>query len=268
MGCFCRFGCKIWILVAFLLLTGCGSIYIPHSTHGFPAGTGFTKHHVIVEGTSQTLWVFVPRHYNPQKKYPAVVFLHGLFEAWGGGNGWLSGGLPPVVAQRADDWPFVTIFPQSSGSWRGKDRERDVLAALDYAQEHWSIDSDRVILSGLSFGGQGVWLIGASHPDRFAALVPISGPAAYDDVEKLASLPVWAFDYGGDVLVSSNNSKQMCRRIREHGGDARVTHFFGVGHDCVDLAVNRSDLVEWMLQQHRLDAGATHEGKTAALDLK
>src|SRR2546421_4676637 len=176
MGCRRRFCATSLIAAACLLLAGCGSINIAHSTHGFPDGTGFAKHKLIVEGKSQSLYVFVPRNYDPHKKYPALIYLHGLFEAWDGANGFLSGGLPPEVARRADDWPFVTIFPQSSGSWRGKDRERDVLAALDYAQQHWSIGSDRVILSGLSFGGLGVWLIGAKHPDRFAALVPISGP--------------------------------------------------------------------------------------------
>src|SRR5262245_25700056 len=219
MCCIRRFGTTILLAAVCALLTGCGSITIARSTHRFPAGTGFTNHQLIVDGKSQTLWVFVPRNYDPQKKYPAVVSLHGLWEAWGGVNGFLTGGLPPVVAQRAHDWPFVTIFPQSSGTWRGKDRERDVLAALDYAQEHWSIDSDRVILVGLSFGGLGVWQIGAKHPDRFAALVPISGYASFDNVEQLASLPVWAFTYGGDLLVTSLNSSEMCRKIREHGGD-------------------------------------------------
>jgi len=268
MGCLRRFGRPILIAAASLLLTGCGSITIPLSTHRFPDGTGFSKHQLIVEGKSQTLWVFVPRHYYPEKKYPAVVFLHGLWEAWGGANGFLSGGLPPVIAQREDDWPFVTIFPQSSGTWRGKDRERDVLAALDYAQEHWSIDSDRVILSGVSFGGLGVWQIGAKHPDRFAALVPISGFAAHDDVEKLAALPVWAFADVGDLIVNSNDSSEMCRQIREHGGDARMTRFFWIGHDCVDKAVDESELVEWMLQQRRHGAGAIEESRTAALDPK
>jgi hypothetical protein len=43
----------------------------------------------------------------------------------------------------------------------------------------------------------------------------------------------------------------MCRAINQKGGWARLTEFTGGEHDCWDLAVHESNLVTWMLHQHR-----------------
>ena len=53
-------------------------------------------------------------------------------------------------------------------------------------------------LAGLSFGALGVWEIGAQHPDRFSALVPVASPGAKEVIDRLVLLPVWAFNFRGD----------------------------------------------------------------------
>jgi predicted peptidase len=239
----------LW-LVFVLASIGCKGDAVVNSTGRFPIGTGFVQHEFVYDGKPQTLWVFLPKDYSPDRKFPAVVFLHGLFEA-GQGNACLSGGLGPVIAEHPDRWPFITIFPQSNGTWRGPERDRYVIAALDAAQATYSIDKDRVILAGLSYGALGTWQIGANHTDRFAALVPVSGHSAIAMVQRLVLLPVWAFDMKGDPIVSSQSSEEMCRELRQSGGVARLTEFVGVGHDCWEMVVNRSNLVDWMLQQRR-----------------
>src|SRR5438874_7072887 len=196
-----RYWLFAWLVVT-ILGWGCRGDAIVHSTTKFPAGTGFVRHEFQFEGRPRTLWVFLPRNYSPDRKFPAIVFLHGLFEA-GDGEACLTGGLGPVIAEHPENWPFVTIFPQSTGTWRGDERDRFVVATLDYAQQTFSIDPDRVILAGLSYGALGTWQIGANHPDRFAALVPVSGKSATALVQRLVLLPVWAFDMRGDPIVNS-----------------------------------------------------------------
>jgi predicted peptidase len=241
--------------VILLFSYGCQSVNAIKSTESFPKGTGFVQHWMTVDGHVHGLWVFVPRDYTSSKKYPTIVFLHGLFEA---GNDHshkcLTGGLAPIIAKHPEKWPFVTVFPQSTGTWRGSDRDHLAIASLDFAQKNWSIDHDRVILAGLSYGGLGTWQIGANHADRFAALVPVSGHRDVDAVKHLLGTPVWAFDFRGDPFVPSENSEQMCAQIKSRGGNARLTEFPGMGHDCWDRVLANSDLVDWMLQQRR---GAT-----------
>ena len=238
-------------MLGVLVLCGCRGDAIAGSTRRFPAGTGFVRQEFNIDGTSHTLWMFIPKAYDPQRPAPAIIFLHGLFEAGGNGENCLSAGLGPVIAKSPETWPFITIFPQSDGTWRGEQRERIAIGALDCAESRYAIDHDRVILAGLSYGALGTWEIGARHPDRFAALVPVSGHRATDLAERLIDLPIWAFSMRGDPFVGSESSETMCAQISEHGGNARLTEFSGIGHDCWDRAIADSNLVEWMLEQHR-----------------
>jgi poly(3-hydroxybutyrate) depolymerase len=239
-------------------LVGCQSgSAVLSSTRQFPQGTGFVHGEVNVDGEAKSIWVFVPRNYHPDKKYPAILFLHGLWEKGNGDTKVLSAGLGPVIAEDPDHWPFITVFPQSPGTWKGPEREKLALAALDYAQQRWSIDDDRVILAGLSYGGLGVWEIGGRNSERFAALVPVSGHSAPEVVGRLLLMPIWAFASRNDPWVKAENSLQMCQAIDAQGGKARLTEFDAGDHDCWELAVSESDLVTWMLRQRRSVARPT-----------
>jgi len=235
-----------------LLAAGCSGAHVAASTKGFPEKTGFVQRSVVVDGVTTNVWVFVPPDYSPNKMYPAILFLHGLFEQGNdGSDNVLSAGLGPIIARAPQRWPFITIMPQSNGTWRGLDRDRLAMAALNDAQKHYMIDRDRVILAGLSYGGLGVWEIGARHRDRFAALVPVSGLGDDEAAKSLASVPVWAFASEGDPIVNSGNSVAMCHQIEASGGHARLTLFKGLQHDCWAQVVDDTEVVPWMLVQSR-----------------
>src|SRR3954469_23041902 len=177
-----------WALFHIMGCVSGGSVQ--RTTQEFPQGTGFVTRTVIVDQAERKFAVFVPHDYSPSKKYPAIVFLHGLFESGRDAKRCLSAGLGPVIAKDPEHWPFISIFPQTMGSWRGEVNERLVMACLDDVEANFSVDQNRVILAGLSYGGRGTWEIGAKHRDRFAALVPMSGDAAFDACKQLKDMPV------------------------------------------------------------------------------
>jgi len=233
-------------------IVGCHGAEVAASTRKYaPHKTGFVERKVVCDGFIRPVWVFVPTNYDPHNLYPAILFLHGLFENGNGNVNVLGAGLGPVIARDPDHWPFITIFPQSTGSWKGDDREHLAMASLKDAEEEYAIDPDRVILAGLSFGGLGVWEIGAKHSDRFAALVPVSGPGAGDLASHLPRTPIWAFASKEDPIVKADNSEQMCKAIQSFGGRPRLTEFEGNEHDCWTMAIDQSQLVPWMLNQAR-----------------
>ena len=240
-----------------LLLTGCTGRAVQNSTNHFPENTGFLARTVSVDNRNHRFSVFIPKTYTPGEHYPAILFLHGLFESGKDGVNCLSAGLGPIIADDPDNWPFIVVFPQTTGAWVGEKKERLALAALDAAQQEFSIDPDRVILAGLSFGGRGVWEIAANHPARFAALVPVCGPSALDRAARLTTLPIWAFHNKGDPFVPVRSSQQMVHRINSLGGQANLTEFPSLGHDCWDRAIAESTLLPWMLSQRRPPAQAT-----------
>jgi predicted peptidase len=72
------------------------------------------------------------------------------------------------------------------------------MAALDSVEQRWSVDSDRVTLAGLSYGGLGVWEIGAKHPIASSGARAGGKSGAKEAVDRLILLPVWAFNFQGD----------------------------------------------------------------------
>src|SRR5438093_12746845 len=134
--------CLTILLSSLLLIVGggCQGAMVANSTDQFPDRTGFLQRELIVDGQSHVVWVFVPKNYRPNYRYPAVLFLHGLFEAGDASNRdkVLGAGLGPVIGGDPDNWPFVTIFPQSTATWQGEAREPLRSASLVYAQSQWS----------------------------------------------------------------------------------------------------------------------------------
>ena len=118
-------------------------------------------------------------------------------------------------------------------------------------KDYPAADPDRVILTGLSNGGDGTWSIGALHADRFAALVPMCGEGDYDDVPKLTRIPIWCFHNSIDPFRSSGNAREMCDRIQKAGGNIKFTQYSTFGHDCWTRAYEEGDVFTWMLAQRR-----------------
>jgi predicted peptidase len=232
-------------------MTGCSARPILRSTSHYPGGIGFVKTRFDSAGAQHQMWVFVPKAHQTGKPLPAIVFLHGLFEAGSDCDRAVKAGLGPVIARSPDDWGFITLFPQSNGTWKGPEREALVLDALHHAKSRWSIDSDRVILAGLSYGALGACEIGARHPDKFAAVVGVSGHRPSEPVERLAMIPIWMFAFTGDPVVRARHSRDLIAELQARGSRAQITTFDGVGHDGWVQAVQSTALVDWMKQQRR-----------------
>jgi predicted peptidase len=240
------------ILMSLLVgLGGCGGLSMEQANAGAKPNTGFMVKQVRVGNEDLNFGLFIPHAYNSSARWPVIVFLHGALEGGNDGKSCMDVGLGPAVAKRAHDFPFIVIFPQTSDHWKGETGAQIVLACLDKVQHDYSTDVERVILSGLSDGGYGTWMVGARYPNRFSALVPMAGYSDYPDVARLTMLPVWCFHNSVDPFVSSGDSREMCKRIKDAGGNLKYTEYGTFGHDCWDQAYDQGELFTWMLAQHR-----------------
>ncbi|WP_197525593.1 prolyl oligopeptidase family serine peptidase [Pseudobythopirellula maris] len=74
-------------------------------------------------------------------------------------------------------WAY-TVCPQGRGDY-GFDWEdwaaADALEALDHFLANHETDERRVSVAGHGMGGHGAWLLGVTHPGRFAAVAPSAG---------------------------------------------------------------------------------------------
>ena len=82
-----------------------------------------------------------------------------------------------AAAYQAKDWGYV-VAPTNRRAfgfaWEDWGR-LDALEVLQCAEELFQTNRKRTYLTGHSMGGHGTWYLGATYPDRFAALGPAAG---------------------------------------------------------------------------------------------
>ena len=143
--------------------------------------------------------LYLPGDYgrDPRQEWPLILFLHGSGER-GSDLEILKRQPLPKTVEEQKDFPFIVLSPQlplAMGNW--SDLIDPVKALLDQIQTAYSVDTQRLYLTGLSLGGFGAWELALRYPRCFAAMVPIAGGyrlqshAIPENICDLKDLPVW-----------------------------------------------------------------------------
>ena len=165
---------------------------------------------------------------------PLIVFLPGAGER-GDGKGdlplVLKNGLPVLLGKQTLPPRCVAVIPQCPAGeyWIG-DIPR-ILRFIDEVEAEYGTDRARVALTGISMGGFGTWCTALAAPNRFWRIAPVCGggmPWAAGTLK----MPIRAFHGTADTIVLPSNSIDMIDGVRKGGNtDARLTLYYGVGHD-------------------------------------
>ncbi len=249
------------LLVALLSLSGCAAhVFKPDEAHGFH------ERSITVDGRLHRYQVYSPVAHSGL--LPVIVYLHGGGEVGSDNLQQTQEGLGPTVWRSNGTFPFIVIFPQTTDFWALPQVQAMLFAELEQTRGEFHGDSSRVYLTGNSFGGFGTWLLGAMHPDRFAALVPICGgikpPSGkppkgsilygvadpYAEVaRRLQHTPVWTFHGAKDGLVSVKETRKLVAALKAAGNDARYTEYPDLGHESWDRAYSTPELWSWLAAQ-------------------
>lgn len=237
------------------------------------ADTGFLNRSITVDGKPYRYVVYVPAEFDPAKRWPVLMFLHGSGERGDDGMRQIEVGLGRAIRWNPERFPMIVVFPQAppDTQWLGAEA-RFAMMAMEQSIGEFSGDTDRLYLTGLSLGGYGVWHLALEHPGRFAALVPVCGgivkPESADSVRqspltadaqepwaftasRVTETPVWIFHGGGDDVIPPSESQRMREELEKAGGNVRYTEFPDVGHDAWDPAYANEELWAWLLRQRR-----------------
>jgi predicted esterase len=155
-----------------------------------------------VDGRLSEFAVYVPPDFDPNKRYPLVVALHGM-------NGrplemimWLFGHDDPAHDGYWEDrhplrdlptLEAIVVAPDGHLNAMYRDLgEDDVMRVVDWARTTYPIDPTRVTITGPSMGGIGAAACALHHPDGFAAAEPLCGYHSYfvrGDIDPRAMRP-------------------------------------------------------------------------------
>ncbi len=213
--------------------------------------------HTFVNGAGDTLpyRLMKPLHYDPQKKYPLVVCLHGGGQYGRDNVRQIEGSHAPFLAHylNREKYPAFLFVPQApvASTWLDPTVERLLMQALPALERKFPIDAARRYIVGASAGGYGAWHLAGTYPDAFAAIIPLCGNGNPQLGPKLAGVPVWAFHGEKDGVVPVQGSRKMIEAIRKAGGKPRYTEFAGAGHDIGREYRNTPGVLDWLFAQRR-----------------
>lgn len=115
--------------------------------------------------------LYVPENYTPHQHWPLIICLHG---GYGRGEDYIWSWLRPAKSKG-----YLLLSPKSVDvTWSVLQPPLDISAITKMFEEvcsTYSVDKNRVYLSGLSDGGTFTYLFGLSCPDMFAGIAPIAG---------------------------------------------------------------------------------------------
>lgn len=125
------------------------------------------------EAAELAVWVSVPKKYDPAKRWPLLVALHGA-------NGRAEDMLrvtQEALGERVEQ--LIIAAPQDIGRLGFTQpvdmvaRPKELICAL---RRQFHLDSDRVYLLGYSLGSHNAWMTAVMHADLLAGLVALASP--------------------------------------------------------------------------------------------
>lgn len=219
--------------------------------------------------------ILYPENYDPAKKYPLVLFLHGAGERGNDNEKQLVHGVKTFLTpENRGNYPCILIAPQCAEEsyWGSVKVDRTgfprvfdfnydysitedltlAIALTKYILKNEGVDKKRVYITGLSMGGMGTFEAVYRAPKLFAAAAPVCGGgdiSAYG--KKQAKIPFWIFHGDADVVVEVKHSREMKEGLKDLGANVTYTEYPGVNHNSWDNAFADPKLLEWMFGHSR-----------------
>lgn len=218
--------------------------------------------------------ILYPKGFNPSKKYPLVLVLHGAGERGDNNQSQLVYGAKRFLDEQ-EQFPAIVVFPQcpKDSYWSNVDIVKDdsgkrtfnfqeggkpteamhsLLGLLKQLRKSGYVDKDRVYLGGLSMGGMGTFELLRRKPNTFAASFPICGGGAPESARKYAKkVDLWIFHGEVDGVVPVEHSKAMAKALEEAGGNVKLTTYPGVNHNSWDYAFKEPELLSWIFSHKK-----------------
>ncbi|NMC21274.1 MAG: prolyl oligopeptidase family serine peptidase [Thermogutta sp.] len=219
------------------------------------------------DGETLPYRLHLPEGYDPAKKYPLILFLHGAGERGDDNEAQLRNDEFLNLAA-VPDHPVILVAPQCPRDqwWSAIRRTPNGLEAqlaegglamkltiqlLDAVQKEFSVDPARRYVTGLSMGGFGTFDLVLRRPKDFAAAVPICGGGDESRAAEMKETAFWVFHGGADPVVPPALSQRMVEALKKAGAEVRYTEYPGVGHNSWRWAYHEPELAAWLFSHAR-----------------
>lgn len=212
------------------------------------------------DALSVTYLVVLPPDYDRTRYHPAIVTLRGVSST---AEGQLKFWQNAAARLGAVLVAPTNVIEEKKGYEYSLEEHARYLAVLADMRRRFSIDSNRIFLTGHEIGAFAAFDLGISHPDEIAGLISICGvPQFYSQYywRNLSHLPIYAVDgrLNGDNPATMSD---YLDRVFRNGDPTLSVLYLGRGRGWFESELPH--IVEWIKRQKRDPFPVKIEGASA-----
>lgn len=157
------------------------------------------------------------------------------------------------------------LIPQNIRAWGNGDTENilrnrytdNCALLIKQLLEECDIDSGRIYVYGMSFGGGCVWNAILNSPTLYAAAVETVGEymnyktLTDSDFETIAKTPIWMAHASNDSIVNIASDDYFYDKLKALGANVKYTRWEEHGHAMAGKFFKNEPWVEWLFEQSK-----------------
>lgn len=217
------------------------------------------QENLCLDGVRRPFYWYIPASYDPTKKAPLLVYLHGGISR------------PEIIEnpeeyvkespflKLADEEGYVLLFPlgQAGATWWDSVGVANVLEQVRLTKRKFNIDDNRVYLTGFSDGASGSFFFTMCHPTDFAVFLPLNGHPGVGSTAgeiqtyfiNLFNRPCYVVNTDQDQLYPDKEIRLTMELAQRAGANIFYRIYTGIGHS-FDYALKEIPLMAKFIATH------------------
>jgi predicted esterase len=174
-----------------------------------------------------------PKSYktDPNKKYPLLIFFHGVGEI---GDVYDNELQLKNCGKKIQDsvlngtFDAFVLFPQAQFNYWTSGYLSTIAGFVNYMANNARLDVNRITVSGLSEGGEATWAFTQTYPKLVAASVPISAASSNQSsssfINTIKDIPIWLSQGGKDTHPAPSAGNNVAQALKDAGVDIQTVN--------------------------------------------
>lgn len=211
----------------------------------------FSAHRNVVPN-GYNFWLSVPDTYDTlQDKIPVIVFLHGHSLCGNDLNRVRKYGCLDAISMGRDINALIIAPQNPGGPWNAL----KVNNVIDWVQERYAMDTNRIYVIGMSMGGYGTFQYVGTYPDRVAAAMAFCGGSNLRNHCGLNKVPLWIIHGTADRAVPVSASQEVVNAMKACGKTDLLLFdkFPGINHSQLAKMFYIPETYEWLFKHNKAD---------------